>query len=107
MEFFATQMLTIPFLALPAGFESTAFSHQEGTLCVSLLSTQLSSRCPLCGSSSIRIHSRYQRILDDLPNTGQPVRLVLSVRKFFCDVTTCARKIFVERLTPLLNPGHE
>lgn len=26
------------------------------------------------------------------------------VRKYFCDVTTCARKIFVERLTPFAQP---
>jgi transposase len=104
MEFFTTQMPTFPFLALPAGFEITAFSQQEGTLCVSLLSTQSSSRCPLCGSSAIRVHSRYQRTLVDLPSAGQPVRLVLFVRQFFCDVTTCAQKIFVERLAPFVEP---
>lgn len=97
-------MPTIPFFALPTGLEITAFFQEKGTLCVSLLSTQFSSRCPLCGSFAIRIHSRYQRVLADLPSAGQPVRLLLSVRKFFCDVTTCARKIFVERLTPFVEP---
>ena len=29
---------------------------------------------------------------------------VLYVRKFFCDMTTCTRKIFVERLTPCIEP---
>ncbi len=28
----------------------------------------------------------------------------MSVRKFFCDVTTCARKIFVERMAPFIEP---
>jgi DNA-directed RNA polymerase subunit N (RpoN/RPB10) len=53
---------------------------------VSLLSTQPISRCPLCGSPAARIHSRYQRRLADLPSAGQPVRFLLSVRKFFCGV---------------------
>jgi transposase len=32
------------------------------------------------------------------------VRLLLHVRKFFCDVTTCPRKIFAKRLTPFVEP---
>jgi putative transposase len=71
---------------------------------VSLLSTQPISHCPLCGSAATRIHSRYQRRLADLPSTGQPVRFLLTVRKFFCDVSTCPRKIFTERLVPFVAP---
>jgi transposase len=97
-------MSTISLLALPSGLEVTAFSRQEGMLCVSLLSTQPASRCPVCGSPATRIHSRYQRRLADLPSAGQSVRFLLSVRKFFCDVPTCPRKIFVERLTPFVAP---
>lgn len=97
-------MSIIPFLALPSGLEMTACSKLEGTLCVSLLSTQSSSRCPLCGFSATHVHSRYQRKLADLPSAGQPVRFLLSVRKFFCDEPTCPRKIFTERLTPFIEP---
>jgi transposase len=97
-------MSMFPFLALPDGLEITELSHQEGKLSVSLLSTRPFSCCPLCGSPATRIHSRYQRTLADLSSAGQPVRLCLSVRKFFCDVTTCARKIFTERLTPFIEP---
>jgi transposase len=98
-------MSIIPLLALPAGLEMTAFSHQQGTLCVSVLSTQSCSQCPVCGSASTRIHSCYQRRLADLPSAGQPVRFLLTVRKFFCDAPTCPRKIFAERLTPFVAPG--
>ena len=94
----------MPLLALPAGLEMTACSRQQGTLCVSVLSTQSSSQCPLCGAASTRIHSRYQRRLADLPSAGQPVRFLLTVRKFFCDVPTCPRKIFTERLAPFVAP---
>jgi transposase len=71
---------------------------------VSLLSTQSSSLCPLCGTAATRIHSHYQRRLTDLPSTGQPVRFLLEVRKFFCDESTCPRKIFTERLAPFVAP---
>jgi transposase len=104
MECFLTLMSTIPMFALPSGLEITACSHQEGVLCVSLLSTQPASRCPLCGSLATRVHSRYQRRLADLPSTGQPVRFLLAVRKFFCDVPSCPRKIFAERLVPFVAP---
>lgn len=90
--------------ALPSGLEMTTLSHQEGMLYVSLLSTQPVSHCPVCGSAATRIHSRYQRKLADLPSTGQPVHFLLTVRKFFCDVPTCPRKIFAERLTPFVAP---
>lgn len=104
MELFPTQMSINPFLALPSGLELTSVSSQEGTLCVSLLSTQPFSRCPMCGSVATRIHSRYQRKLADLPSGGQPVRFLLSVRKFFCDAPPCRRKIFTERLIPFVAP---
>ena len=104
MEFFPTQMSLMSLFALPSGLEITACSHQEGMLCVSLLSTQPCSHCPLCGSIATRIHSRYQRRLADLPSVGQPVRFLLSVRKFFCDMLTCPRKIFAERLAPFVAP---
>ena len=104
MELFPTQMSIIPLFALPSGLEMIACSRQEGMLCVSLLSTQPVSDCPVCGSAATRIHSRYQRRLTDLPSTGQPVRVLLTVRKFFCDVPTCPRKIFTERLAPFVAP---
>jgi transposase len=54
--------------------------------------------CPTCDRPSRRVHSRYRRILADLPWLGLPVRLHLSCRKFFCDRPDCSRRIFTERL---------
>jgi len=98
-------MSLISLFALPSGLKITACSQLEGRLCVSLLSTQSSSACPLCGTAATRIHSRYQRRLADLPCAGQPVCFQLSVRKFFCDESTCPRKIFPERLAPFVAPS--
>lgn len=54
--------------------------------------------CPTCGHASTRVHSRYPRTLADLPWHGLRVRLELRVRRFFCDVPGCSRRIFTERL---------
>ena len=60
--------------------------------------TNLAAECPLCGQPSRRIHGCYTRTLADLPWCGTPVHLRVRVRKFFCDVPSCERRIFAERL---------
>jgi transposase len=101
---FPTQMSLISLFALPSGLEITTCSKLKGRLCVSLLSTQPCSHCPLCGSAATRIHSRDPRKLADLPSAGQSVRFLLLARKFFCEVPACPRKIFAERLLPFVAP---
>jgi len=89
-------------LSLPEGFEVTNIERTDGILTMSAVSTQQSVCCPLCSSAARRVHSSYTRTLADLPCAGQQVRLLLQVRKFFCQVATCARKIFVERIAPFI-----
>jgi hypothetical protein len=60
--------------------------------------------CPLCGTPAQRFHSSYIRRIMDLPSGGNRVCLRVLVRKCFCDVNTCKRKIFAERLTPFVEP---
>ncbi len=50
------------------------------------------------------MHSSYERRISDLPCAGQPVRLRLSARKFFCHNPHCSRKIFTERLPTFVEP---
>ena len=57
-----------------------------------------SAPCPTCGRLAVRLHSRYQRHVADLPWNGTPVRLKLSTRRFFCDAEGCRAHIFTERL---------
>jgi transposase len=91
-------------LSLPEGIEITSIDITENGLTISVVSTQGSACCPLCSSSAKRVHSHYTRKVADLPCAGQHVRLLLHVRKFFCEVATCARKIFVERIAPFIEP---
>src|SRR3954452_1296814 len=69
-----------------------------------LCSRAPAASCPLCQATSSSVHSHYQRAPADLPWGGHPVRLILCVRKFFCRVPSCARRIFTERLPEVLAP---
>lgn len=66
--------------------------------------TTVSATCPLCEQSSRRIHSGYQRSLQDLPCCGQVLRLRVCVRRFFCENVACRRKVFAEQLPELMLP---
>ena len=71
---------------------------------LTLRTTSPTASCPSCGTASSRIQSRYTRTLHDLPAVGHPIRLIMHVRRFFCKKSTCAQKIFVERLPELCHP---
>ena len=50
------------------------------------------------------MHSRYRRHLADLPVSGRPVEVVLTVRRFFCDHVDCSTCTFVEQVPGLTEP---
>lgn len=89
-----------PVLALPEGFHLVGLEKRDELLTVTLVSTQLSPCCPLCGRAARRVQSCYMRHVADLPCGGQSIRLLIQVRKYFCEEITCPRKIFAERLSP-------
>jgi len=66
------------------------------TILVHMNALAVCARCHLCGSTSERIHSHYQRTLADLPWAHCPVRIQIQLRKFFCDNPDCKRRIFTE-----------
>ncbi|WP_370655704.1 transposase family protein [Paracraurococcus lichenis] len=61
--------------------------------------------CPACGKPSWRVHSRYDRILNDPPWLGQPVRLHVQARRFRCLEPDCPRLTFAERLADAAPPA--
>jgi transposase len=71
---------------------------------LTLRTTSPTASCPKCGTRSTRVQSRYTRRLHDLPSSGRPVCLILHVRRFVCTKSTCAQKIFAERLPELCRP---
>ena len=57
-----------------------------------------SACCPGCQRSSTFVHSRYRRILRDLPLQGRVVKLNIEVRRFRCRNPDCSRETFAEPL---------
>lgn len=72
-------------------------SSKSDSILLTVQSTRSSASCPKCNKNTSKIHSRYARIIQDLPVSGQPVELHLLSRKWFCDKVDCSVRIFTER----------
>lgn len=92
-------------LALSHDLQIDQYMITPTALVIEVISTQPVCYCPGCGQPSGQVHSRYRRVAADVPCGNRPVRLHLEVRKFFCRNTSCARKIFTERLPEFLRPS--
>jgi transposase len=57
--------------------------------------------CPSCGASAERVHSSYARRLADPAIAGRAATIELTVRRFFCDNTSCGRRTFAEQVQGL------
>lgn len=78
--------------------------HLTNDVTVAVRAASLTALCPCCGTLSKRVQSRYTRTLRDLPASGCPVHLIVQLRRFFCQESTCVRKIFAERFPSLTLP---
>jgi transposase len=84
---------------------SIEFDEPTGTIVATALTITREACCPLCQQASSKVHSRYVRILADLPCSGQRVRWLVQVRRFRCLNEHCERQIFTERL-PTCAPAY-
>lgn len=82
---------------IPAGFTMVAAFRDDDRTTITVRSSSQSSFCPACGEESLRVHSRYQRRIADLPLAGTPVHLICGVRRFRCAARQCGQKIFTEQ----------
>ena len=77
----------------------------EGAMAVMVVhAASGASACRGCGTSSVRVHSRYHRRVTDRPIAGRVVHLRVVARRFYCDAVLCGRRIFTERFGDLLAP---
>jgi transposase len=86
------ELLTLPDKHL----REVAVTTQKGVIAIEVESTRSGTKCPYCGRRSEKVHSHYQRILNDLPIQGKKVKLILNNRKFFCENQKCSHKTFAE-----------
>jgi transposase len=95
-ELFATlvpEVTVIEAERTTSGLVLTAVFHSVG------------ASCPRCKALSTRIHSYYTRRPHDVPVCGQPVQLVLHLRRFRCLNPACSAVTFTERLPELIAPS--
>jgi transposase len=80
--------------------------HQDdGEVLIMAAASGSVAYCPACHHASHSLHSRYARILRDLPWQGSTVALRLDVRRFRCRIPDCPRITFAEVL-PLVCPRY-
>ena len=85
------------FLPAELDFILSNFHYTSSEIKLNVISSQVASQCPVCQVISTKVHSRYLRMIGDLPVSGKIATINLQVRKFFCENSVCIRKIFSER----------
>ncbi|WSA52672.1 transposase [Nonomuraea fuscirosea] len=58
--------------------------------------------CRACGTISSRVHGRYRRLLHDLPVSGRPVLIALTIRGLTCQNPACPVRTFAEPVPGLI-----
>jgi transposase len=86
------------FLPPQACLRLLSITFQDDSVIVRATAKSRTACCPDCQASSTVIHSRYWRVLQDLPFQGRAVKLHVEVRRFRCRDRACTRKTFVESL---------
>ena len=82
----------------PCGLIIERIEPEAGALIIIARPGSDTAACPTCGHHSNSVHSRYQRMLSDLPSQGKLVRIKVQARRFRCISADCRQRIFVERL---------
>ena len=77
--------------------ECTRFQIKKDMLIFEVHSTKEKIPCPYCGKLSSKVHSVYQREIQDIPIQDKQTILLLDTRKMFCNNPDCSHKTFSER----------
>jgi transposase len=91
-----------PLLADPQALTLESFTSRDTQVVLVVKTIQSVAPCPKCNQTSSRVHSRYERIVADLPWQGVTVQIQLLTRRFFCVNKKCVRRIFCERLAQVV-----
>lgn len=93
-----------PFVPDPRRLDLLSLSADSASATLHMRTCSDSAFCPQCGRRSTRVHSRYRRVVADLPWAGIPARMLLWSRRFLCETLDCPRRIFTERLPGVAAP---
>ena len=82
---------------VPTGFVVESAYCEANGIIITVRAARSFGLCPLCGTVSRYVRSRYRRHVTDLPLSGRTVQLIVIARRFRCDAVLCRRQIFTER----------
>jgi transposase len=82
----------------PCGLAIESIETEADRVLIGARPLSPTATCPVCGTASARIHSRYRRTLTDLPSQGRRVVVTVCARRFRCALVDCRQRIFAERL---------
>lgn len=83
---------------LDNSLECTSCKIKNNQIILAIQSVKEKLNCPYCGCPSTRVHSVYEREIQD-----KQTILLLTTRKMFCDNLDCTFKTFSERFD-FVNP---
>jgi transposase len=101
----SAQAITLLFAALVPEVTVTEVSTTAEGILVTAFVLMPSASCPHCGAVSTSVHRYYTRQPHDVSLSGQPVQLLLQLRRFRCLNTRCPAATFSERLPTLIAPA--
>ena len=82
---------------LDPAYELIQYRIKENKVIFHIASTITELECPFCGSKTSKVHSIYQREIQDLPMQGKKVILLVDTRKMRCMNPDCSHKTFSEK----------
>src|SRR2546423_15431622 len=63
---------------------SVEVNEEEKMITATARTTSREGKCPICQQLAHRVQSKYVRTLADLPCSGQRIRWLVQVRRFWC-----------------------
>lgn len=71
--------------------------HIKDNMAIFYISSKMKEvKYPYCGALSSKVHSSYEREIQDLPMQNRKVVLLVKTRKMFCSNCQCEKKTFSE-----------
>lgn len=87
---------------LDPAYELIQYRKKENKVIFHIASTITELECPFCGRKTSKVHSTYQREIQDLPMQGKKVILLVDTRKMRCMNPDCSHKTFSEKHHPFV-----
>jgi transposase len=81
---------------LDPNLECDDYIIRDKQIIFKISSIRYSVRCPYCRQQSNKVHSVYQREIQDIPIQDKQTILLLNTRKMFCTNPNCEHKTFSE-----------